>query len=227
MLAASASLCMRLVCDTRALGGRRILPRRSALRPRASQSTSIQSGCQMMRRCAHRSHNEPVASLVWQQSSGNSDGPRAGRHVLRSGSRHVCCSRKPCGETAQTTHAGPACLPGQCVKRPIAPALIGWPCCLHSPREEPKWLIPHPSRSRSTADCRPLLQQSLPNRGQVVQPGKRAAPTAGFHLVRLTDRHSICTAAGALSGEPTAHTWNVRPQAPTPAASYHCYWNVH
>jgi hypothetical protein len=35
-----------------------------------------------------------------------------------------------------------------------------------------RWLIPHPSsRSRSTADCRPLLQQSSPNRGQVVQPG--------------------------------------------------------
>jgi hypothetical protein len=140
--------------------------------------------------------------------------------VHRSGIRHVCCSRKPSGEAAQTTHAAPARRPGQCVKRPIAPALIGWPCCLHSPREEPKWLTPHPSRSRSTADCRPLLQQSLPNRGRVVQPGKRAAPTAGSHLVRLTDRHSICTAAGALSGEPTAHTWNVRPQAPTPAASF-------
>ena len=140
--------------------------------------------------------------------------------MLRSGSRHGCCSCKPSGYAAQTTHAAPVCLPGQCVKRPIAPALIGWPCCLHSPREEPQWLIPHPSRSRSTADCRPLLQQSSPNRGRVVQPGKRAAPTAGSHLVRLTDRHSICTAAGALSGEPTAHTWNVRPQAPTPAASF-------
>ena len=122
--------------------------------------------------------------------------------------------------SAQITHAAPARRSGQCVKRPIAPALIGWPCCLHSPREEPKWLIPHHSRSRSTADCRPLLQQSLPNRGRVVQPGKRAAFPSAAHLVRLTDRHSICTAAGALSGEPTAHTWNVRPQAPTPADSF-------
>ena len=140
--------------------------------------------------------------------------------MLRSGSRHDCCSRKPSGDAAQTTHAAPARRPGQCVKRLIAPALIGWPCCIHSPREEPKWLIPHHSRSRRTADCRPLLQQSLPNRGRVVQPGKRAAFPSAAHLVRLTDRHSICTAAGALSGEPTAHTWNVRPQAPTPAASF-------
>jgi hypothetical protein len=151
----------------------------------------------------------------------------AGLPVHRSGIHHDYCCNNGNVDAAQTAHAAPARRSGQCVKRPIAPALIGWPCCIHSPREEPKWLIPQHSRSRSTADCRPLLQQSLPNRGRVVQPGKRAAFPSAAHLGRLTDRHSICTAAGALSGEPTAHTWNLRPQAPTPAASYHCYWNVH
>ena len=93
-------------------------------------------------------------------------------------------------------------------------------CCAHQPRRRPTWTTRHPARFKKHADCRPLLQQSLPNRGRVVQPGKRAAFPSAAHLGRLTDRHSICTAAGALSGEPTAHTWNVRPQAPTPAASF-------
>jgi hypothetical protein len=37
-----------------------------------------------------------------------------------------------------------------------------------NPGRRHRWLIPHPSGSRSTTDCRPLLQQSSPNRGRVV-----------------------------------------------------------
>ncbi len=160
-------------------------------------------------------HLSLVSSPRWRQLHPPSRLPvarGAGRPVLRSGIHHDRCSYKPYRDAAQTTHAAPARRPRQCVKRPIAPALIRWPCCLHSPREEPKWLITHPSRSRSTADCRPLLQQSSPSRGRVVQPGKRAAPTAGSHLVRLTDRHSICTAAGALleNQRPTPGTFGPR-----------------
>ena len=40
------------------------------------------------------------------------------------------------------------------------------------PGRSHQWLTLHRSSSRSNADCRPLLQQSSPNRGQVVQPGK-------------------------------------------------------
>ena len=37
------------------------------------------------------------------------------------------------------------------------------------------WLTLRLSTPRSTADCRPLLQQSSPNCGRVVQPGKTTA----------------------------------------------------
>ncbi len=42
-----------------------------------------------------------------------------------------------------------------------------------STKEAPEWTTRHPATSQKHADCRPLLQQSSPNRGQVVQPGKR------------------------------------------------------
>jgi hypothetical protein len=56
--------------------------------------------------------------------------------------------------------------------------------------------------------------------------GRSAGQEEGPQPVRLTDRHSVCTATGAL-GDQTTHTWNVRPQAPTPAASTNeSHWNV-
>ena len=42
-----------------------------------------------------------------------------------------------------------------------------------STMEAPEWTTRHPATCQKHADCRPLLQQSSPNRGQVVQPGKR------------------------------------------------------
>jgi hypothetical protein len=40
-----------------------------------------------------------------------------------------------------------------------------------SPKEAPGWTTRHPATCQKHADCRPLLQQSSPNRGRVVQPG--------------------------------------------------------
>ncbi len=40
-----------------------------------------------------------------------------------------------------------------------------------SPKEAPGWTTRHPATCQKHADCRPLLQQSSPNRGQVVQLG--------------------------------------------------------
>ncbi len=70
-------------------------------------------------------------------------------------------------------------------------------CCVHQPRRRPTWTTRHPARFKKHADCRPLLQQSLFISERVVQPGKRAAFPTAAHLVRLTDRHSSRTAAGA------------------------------
>jgi hypothetical protein len=70
--------------------------------------------------------------------------------------------------------------------------------CAHEPRRRPRWTTRHRVSCQKHADNRPLLQQSSPNRGRVVQPGKRAAFAAASHLVRLTARHSIRTATGAL-----------------------------
>ena len=45
-------------------------------------------------------------------------------------------------------------------------------------------------------------------------------------MVRLNRQHSVCTALGA-PGDQTTHTWNVRPQALTPAASTNeSHWTV-
>ena len=41
-------------------------------------------------------------------------------------------------------------------------------CCAHQPRRRPTWTTRHPARFKKHADCWPLLQQSLPNRGRVV-----------------------------------------------------------
>ena len=71
-------------------------------------------------------------------------------------------------------------------------------CCAHQPRRRPTWTTRHPARFKKHADCRPLLQQFLPIRGRVVQPGNRAAFPHAAQLVRLTDRHSSRTAVGAL-----------------------------
>ena len=100
-------------------------------------------------------------------------------------------------------------------------------CGFIHPGRSHRWLTPHPSRSRSNADCRPLLQQSSPNRGQVVQPGK----TRKGITSRLTmDAGLIDTPLAppqVPQEKPQTHTWNVRPQVPTPAASTnHCHWNV-
>jgi len=40
-----------------------------------------------------------------------------------------------------------------------------------STKEAPEWTTRHPATCQKHADGRPLLQQSSPNRGQVVQPG--------------------------------------------------------
>ena len=40
-----------------------------------------------------------------------------------------------------------------------------------STQEAPEWTTRHPATCQKHADCRPLLQQSSPNRGQVVQSG--------------------------------------------------------
>ena len=37
-----------------------------------------------------------------------------------------------------------------------------------STKEAPEWTTRHPATCQKHADCRPLLQQSSPNRGQVV-----------------------------------------------------------
>lgn len=37
--------------------------------------------------------------------------------------------------------------------------------CIHELRRRPRWTTRHPASNRKQADCRPLLQQSPPNRG--------------------------------------------------------------
>lgn len=76
-------------------------------------------------------------------------------------------------------------------------------CCVHQPRRRPRWTTRHRVSCQKHADCRPLLQQSSPNCGRVVQSGKRAAFAVVSHPVRLTDRHSNRTVPGA-PGEPAA-----------------------
>jgi hypothetical protein len=53
------------------------------------------------------------------------------------------------------------------------PSASGGAIVCASTKEEPGWTTRHRATSQKQADCRPLLQQSSPNRGQVVQPGKR------------------------------------------------------
>ena len=102
---------------------------------------------------------------------------------------------------------------------------------LIEPGRRHRWLTPHPSRSRSNADCRPLLQQSSPNRGQVVQPRTtRKGITSRLGTSLATDAGLIDTPLAppqVPKEKPQTHTWNVRPQVPTPAASPNdCHWNV-
>ena len=88
-----------------------------------------------------------------------------------------------------------------------------------STKEAPGWTTRHPATCQKHADCRPLLQQSSPNRGQVVQSGMRKT---GFNS-RLHRCAWLIDTPFAPPQVPQenqgAHTWNVRPQAPTPAAS--------
>ncbi len=53
------------------------------------------------------------------------------------------------------------------------PSASGGAILCASTKEAPGWTKRHPATSQKHADCRSLLQQSSPNRGQVVQPGKR------------------------------------------------------
>jgi hypothetical protein len=52
-------------------------------------------------------------------------------------------------------------------------APLGGAMVCASTKEAPGWTTRHPATRQKHADCRPLLQQSSPNRGQVVQPGMR------------------------------------------------------
>jgi hypothetical protein len=61
---------------------------------------------------------------------------------------------------------------GNACKSRLPSAMGGANLCA-STKEAPEWTTRHPATSQKHADCRPLLQQSSPNRGQVVQPGKR------------------------------------------------------
>ena len=63
-------------------------------------------------------------------------------------------------------HRGNAC-------KSRLPAAMGGANLDVSTKEAPGWTTRHRATSQKHADCRPLLQQSSPNRGQVVQPGKR------------------------------------------------------
>ena len=53
------------------------------------------------------------------------------------------------------------------------PSASGGAILWASTKEAPAWTTRHPATSQKHADRRPLLQQSSPNRGRVVQPGKR------------------------------------------------------
>ena len=61
---------------------------------------------------------------------------------------------------------------GNACKSRLPSASGGASLCV-STKEAPEWTTRHPATSQKHADCRPLLQQSSPNRGQVVQPGMR------------------------------------------------------
>jgi hypothetical protein len=82
-----------------------------------------------------------------------------------------------------------------------------------------RWLKPHrstePKHSLTAGPCSNSLHPTV---GGSFSRAWRTAVLAASHPVRLTDRHSICTAAGALR-RISVHTWNAWPQAPTPAAS--------
>ena len=81
-----------------------------------------------------------------------------------------------------------------------------------------RWLIPHRRTTRSNADCRPLLQQSSPNRGQVVQP----RTTRKGITSRLGT--SLATDAGLID---TPLAPPQVPQVPMPAASTdHGLWTI-
>jgi len=120
---------------------------------------------------------------------------RAGHPAPRNGSHRS--HRKWCfgvEQQGQTNHAAPVLRSRQCVKKRIAQRAGRSESVITNPGRRHRWLIPHLSTSRSNADCRPLLQQSSPNRGRVV--------SSDTDYVRLNRRHSVCTATGA-PGEPT------------------------
>jgi|LauGreDrversion4_2_1035121.scaffolds.fasta_scaffold527142_1 hypothetical protein len=108
--------------------------------------------------------------------SGGSQELMDGLPVPRSSSHHShrrwCCGAE---KQSQTNHAAPVQGVRQCVKQRIALGVRRSESVFINPGRRHRWLIPHPSSNRSNADCRPLLQQSSPNRGRVVQPGIRAA----------------------------------------------------
>jgi hypothetical protein len=61
---------------------------------------------------------------------------------------------------------------GNACKSRLPGASAGANLCA-STKEAPGWTTRHPATCQKHADCRPLLQQSSPNRGRVVQLGKR------------------------------------------------------
>ena len=63
------------------------------------------------------------------------------------------------------------------------PCVSGGAMVCPSTKEAPRWTTRHRATSQKHADCRPLLQQSSPNRGRVVQPGKtRTGITSHLNL---------------------------------------------
>ena len=77
----------------------------------------------------------------------------------------------PLNTPKQPTLLPPSSQGNACKSR--LPSAMGGANLDASTKEAPGWTTRHPATSQKHADCRPLLQQSSPNRGQVVQPGKR------------------------------------------------------
>jgi hypothetical protein len=86
--------------------------------------------------------------------------------------------------------------------------------CIHELRRRPRWTTRHPASNRKQADCRPLLQQSPPNRGGP------SGVTRGIYI--HLGVMPVCTPFAPLQvpqGTQTTPSWMIWPQAPRPAAS--------
>ena len=85
--------------------------------------------------------------------------------------------------------------------------------CIHELRRRPRWTTRHPASNRKQADCRPLLQQSPPNRGGP------SGVTRGFIHLGVMPVGTPFAPLQVPQGTQTAPSWIIRPQAPRPAAS--------